>query len=120
MPGARLAGRGWLVRAGLALAAACAMKSTAWAAVPVLAIMVWVRYAPRAACDSPPRDRRDRYPRAAHGAEALATPNDVKAVKQNPIEFPLGLTKHKTPAASPLPATSSPASAPSATGPRWP
>ena len=32
--------------------------------------------------------------------EAMATP---AAVKQNLIEFPLGLTKHKTPAASPLP-----------------
>jgi hypothetical protein len=32
--------------------------------------------------------------------EAMATPD---AVKQNLIEFPLGLSKHKTPAASPLP-----------------
>jgi hypothetical protein len=32
--------------------------------------------------------------------EAMATPD---AVKQNLIAFPLGLTKHKTPAASPLP-----------------
>jgi hypothetical protein len=99
-----LADRGKLVRAGLALAAACAMKSTAWAAVPVLAIMAWVRYAPRAAA---------RFSATAIGAtgilallaapQALATPIDVKAVKQNLIDFPLGLTKHKTPAASPLP-----------------
>ena len=98
------AGRGKLVRAGLALAAACAMKSTAWAAVPVLAIMAWVQYAPRAAV---------RFSATAIGAtgilallaapQALATPDDVKAVKQNLIDFPLGLTKHKTPAASPLP-----------------
>jgi hypothetical protein len=98
------AGRGKLVRAGLALAAACAMKSTAWAAVPVIAIMAWVRYAPRAAA---------RFSATAIGAtgilallaapDALATPVDVKAVKQNLIDFPLGLTKHKTPAASPLP-----------------
>ena len=95
------AGRGKLVRAGLVLAAACAMKSTAWAAVPVLAIMAWVRYAPRAAA---------RFSVTAIGAtgilaalaapQALATPD---AVKQNLIDFPLGLTKHKTPAASPLP-----------------
>ena len=98
------ADRGKLVRAGLALAAACAMKSTAWAAVPVLAIMAWVQYAPRAAA---------RFSATAIGAtgilallaapQALATPVDVKAVKQNLIDFPLGLTKHKTPAASPLP-----------------
>ena len=80
------------------------MKSTAWAAVPVLAIMAWVRYAPRAAA---------RFGATAIGAtgllallaapQALATPTDVKAVKQNLIDFPLGLTRHKTPAASPLP-----------------
>jgi Glycosyltransferase family 87 len=99
-----LAGRGKMVQAGLALAAACAMKSTAWAAVPVLAIMAWVRYAPRAAA---------RFGATAIGAtgllallaapQALATPTGVKAVKQNLIDFPLGLTRHKTPAASPLP-----------------
>ena len=80
------------------------MKSTAWAAVPVLAIMAWVQYTPRAAA---------RFSATAIGAtgilallaapQALATPDDVKAVKQNLIDFPLGLTKHKTPAASPLP-----------------
>ena len=95
------AGQGKLVRAGLVLAAACAMKSTAWAAVPVFAIMAWVRYAPRAAA---------RFSVTAIGAtgilaalaapQALATPD---AVKQNLIDFPLGLTRHKTPAASPLP-----------------
>ena len=95
------ASRGKLVRAGLVLAVACAMKTTAWAAVPVLAIMAWVRYAPRAAT---------RFTATAVGTagilallvapEAMATPD---AVKQNLIDFPLGLTKHKTPAASPLP-----------------
>jgi glycosyl transferase family 87 len=95
------ASRGKLVRAGLVLAVACAMKTTAWAAVPVLAIMAWVRYAPRAAT---------RFTATAVGTagilallvapEAMATPD---AVKQNLIAFPLGLTKHKTPAASPLP-----------------
>jgi Glycosyltransferase family 87 len=98
------AGRGKLVRAALVLAVACAMKSTAWPAVPVLAIMAWVQYAPRAAV------RFGTTAVAATGfltllaaPEALATPDAVKAVKQNLIDFPLGLTKHKTPAASPLP-----------------
>jgi hypothetical protein len=85
-----LADRGKVVRAALVLAAACAMKTTAWAAVPVLAIMAWVQYAPRAAA-------------MLAAPEAMATSTDVKAVKDNLVDFPLGLTKHKTPAASPLP-----------------
>jgi len=99
-----LASRGKMVWAGVVLAIACAMKSTAWAAVPVLAIMAWVEYAPRVAA---------RFATTAVAAtgllallaapDALATPDDVKAVKQNLIDFPLGLTKHKTPAQSPLP-----------------
>jgi hypothetical protein len=98
------AARGKMVRAGLVLAIACAMKTTAWAVVPVLGIMAWVQYAPRAAT------RFSATAIAATGIlsllaapEALASPDDVKAVKQNLIDFPLGLTKHKTPAASPLP-----------------
>jgi hypothetical protein len=96
-----LASRGKLVRAALVLAVACAAKTTAWAAVPVLAVMAWVQYAPRAAA---------RFTVTAVAATgilsllaapaALATPD---AVKQNLIDFPLGLTKFKTPAASPLP-----------------
>jgi glycosyl transferase family 87 len=98
------ADRGKVVRAALVLAVACAMKTTAWAVVPVLAIMAWVQYAPRAAA------RFGATALAATGVlallaapEAMATSNDVTAVKQNLIDFPLGLTKHKTPAASPLP-----------------
>jgi hypothetical protein len=96
-----LASQGRLVRAALVLAVACAAKTTAWGAVPVLAVMAWVRYAPRAAT---------RFTVTAVAATgilsllaapaALATPD---AVKQNLVDFPLGLTKFKTPAASPLP-----------------
>jgi Glycosyltransferase family 87 len=99
-----LASRGQLVRAALVLAVACATKTTAWAAVPVLAVMAWVRYAPRAAA------RFTVTAVAATGIlsllaapEALASPVAVKAVKQNLVDFPLGLTRFKTPAASPLP-----------------
>ncbi len=95
------AGRGKLVRAGLALGVACAMKTTAWAVVPVLAVMAWVRYAPRAAA------RLTATTVAVTGIlallaapEALATP---AAVKQNLIDYPMGTTKYKTVAASPLP-----------------
>ena len=95
------AGRGKLVRAGLALGVACAMKTTAWAVVPVLAVMAWVRYAPRAAA------RLTATALAVTGIlallaapAALATPG---AVKQNLIDYPMGTTKYKTVAASPLP-----------------
>jgi Glycosyltransferase family 87 len=96
-----LASQGRLVRAALVLAVACAAKTTAWGAVPVLAVMAWVRYAPRTAA------RFTVTAVAATGIlsllaapDALATPD---AVKQNLVDFPLGLTKFKTPAASPLP-----------------
>jgi glycosyl transferase family 87 len=95
------AGRGKLARAGLALGVACAMKTTAWAVVPVLAVMAWVRYAPRAAA------RLTATTVAVTGIlallaapAALATP---AAVKQNLIDYPMGTTKYKTVAASPLP-----------------
>jgi phosphatidylinositol alpha-1,6-mannosyltransferase len=98
------ADRGRLVLAGAALAVACAMKTTAWAVIPVLAIMAWVRYAPRIA---------GRFSVTAIGLtgllaavaapDALANPVAVDAVKQNLIDYPLGTTKYKTPAASPLP-----------------
>ena len=88
-------------RAALALAVACAMKSTAWAVVPVLAVMIWVRESPRVAA---------RFAGAVIGAavllalaaapNALATPD---AVKQNLIDYPLGTSTYKTVAASPLP-----------------
>jgi hypothetical protein len=89
------------VRAGLVLAIACAMKSTAWAAVPVLAVLAWARYTPQAAA------RFTVTTVAATGLlsllaapEAMAQPD---AIMQNTVDFPLGLTAHKTPAESPLP-----------------
>jgi hypothetical protein len=96
-----LAARGQFVRAGLVLAVACAMKSTAWAVVPVLAVMTWVRESPRVAA---------KFTGSVIGAavvlalaaapNALATPD---AIKQNLIDYPLGTSKYKTVAASPLP-----------------
>jgi hypothetical protein len=88
-------------RAGLVLAVACAMKSTAWAAVPVLAVLAWVRYAPRAAA------RFTVTTVAATGLLSLIAAPEAMAqpasVMQNTVDFPLGLTRHKTPAESPLP-----------------
>jgi hypothetical protein len=99
-----LATRGGLVRAGLVLALACAMKTTAWAVIPVLAVLAWVRYSPRAAA---------RFTGVAIGLTvvlaaaaapaALASATAVSAVKQNLVDYPLGTTKYKTPAQSPLP-----------------
>jgi len=90
-----------LFRAAMALGVACAMKATAWPAVPVLGAMLAARDAARSAW---------RFIgvtivvagvlSAALAPAALANPY---AFLQNTVLFPLGLTKHKTPAASPLP-----------------
>ena len=90
-----------LFRAAVALGVTCAMKATAWPAVPVVTAMLTARDGARAAW---------RFVGAtivtagvlavALAPAALANPY---AFVQNTVLFPLGLTKHKTPAASPLP-----------------
>ncbi|MCL2582988.1 MAG: glycosyltransferase 87 family protein [Streptosporangiales bacterium] len=96
-----LAYRGRWVPAGIALAVACAMKSTAWAALPVLADLAWVRYTPRVAV------RITVTAVAATGLLSLAAAPTLVASTdsflQNTVYFPFGLTVHKTPAESPLP-----------------
>ena len=90
-----------LIKAVAALGVAAAMKATAWPAVPVFTAMLAARDGVRKAW------------RFAAGViviagvlavlmapEALASPYSFL---QNTVLFPLGLTKHKTPAASPLP-----------------
>jgi phosphatidylinositol alpha-1,6-mannosyltransferase len=93
-PGVQLA-------AAIALGAACAIKATAWPALPIIAAMVAVRHGGRAAI---------RFVATALGAAlalALATaPAAVTApaaLIQNTVLFPLGLTRYQTAAASPLP-----------------
>lgn len=96
-----LAWRGRWLSSGAALAVACAMKSTAWAALPVLAVLAWNRYGPRTAAAF--------VATAVAGTGALsllaapATLASPASFLQNTVAFPLGLTAHKTPAESPLP-----------------
>jgi hypothetical protein len=90
-----------LFRAAAALGVACAMKATAWPAVPVFAAMLAARDAAKAAW---------RFAGIALGlavllsvASAPAALGHPWAFMQNTVLFPLGLSKYKTPAASPLP-----------------
>ena len=96
-----LAARRQFARAALVLAVACAIKPTAWAVVPVLAVMTWFRASPKVAA---------RFTGIVAGAtlalalaaapNALATPD---AIKQNLVDYPLGISRFKTVADSPLP-----------------
>jgi phosphatidylinositol alpha-1,6-mannosyltransferase len=93
--------RGWLGRASLVIAIACAMKYTAWAVVPVFAIMAWVRFKPRASAAFTGTTIGMAAILALLAApDAMAQPDSLM---QNTVAFPLGLTHHRTPAASPLP-----------------
>ena len=93
-----------LTGAGVALGAACDLKSTAWLAVPVLAAMVAARDGARAAW---------RFVAAvavtavvliaALAPAALTSLRGADALVQNSVLFPLGLTRDKTPAESLLP-----------------
>jgi len=90
-----------LFRAAVALGVACAMKATAWPAVPVFAAAVAVRHGAQAVW----RFIGAVILVAGLLAVALAPAAllDPYAFLQNTVLFPLGLTSHKTPAASPLP-----------------
>jgi hypothetical protein len=86
--------------AGLAVGMACALKAIAWPAVPVIAALAaargtrisW-RFTVTAAVTAA----------ATMAAAAPAALSDPGATVQNTILFPLGLTSHRSPAASPLP-----------------
>jgi hypothetical protein len=90
--------------AGLAVGAACDLKSTAWLAVPVLAAMFAARDGARAAW---------RFVAATAVTAAvliavlaphvLTSWNAAKALVRDAVLFPLGLTHYKTPAESLLP-----------------
>jgi hypothetical protein len=90
-----------LFRAAVTLGVACAMKATAWPAVPVFAAAMAVRHGAQAIW----RFIGVVIVVAGLLAAALASAAllDPYAFGQNTVLFPLGLTAHKTPAASPLP-----------------
>ena len=90
-----------LRHAAMALGVACAMKATAWPAVPVFTAMLAARDAAKAAWRFLGATLMVAVVLCAALAPAALT--NPYAFLQNIVLFPLGLTKHKTPAASPLP-----------------
>jgi phosphatidylinositol alpha-1,6-mannosyltransferase len=87
--------------AGLAIGFACAMKFTAWPALAVLAALFAARDGMRVA---------GRFVAASIlttavliAATAPGLLGKPAGLLQNVVLYPLGMTKHKTPAASPLP-----------------
>jgi phosphatidylinositol alpha-1,6-mannosyltransferase len=87
--------------AALAIGIACAMKITTWPALPVIAVMIATRDGRRAAW-------RFAATSAVTAATAIAAAAPAALAKpsvflHNIILYPLGLTRHLTPAASPLP-----------------
>lgn len=87
--------------AAIAIGVVCAMKATAWPALPVLTAMLAARDGARAAA---------RFTAAAVATTAVLVAAFAPAVLakpaglvQNLVLFPLGLTRAQTPAASPLP-----------------
>ena len=97
-------GRSWTVWAGVAMAAACVLKDTAWLAIPVMAAMYWSREGWRTAA-------RFVLALLAAGLVLIAVlapatlykPAAMAAMIRDTVLFPLGLTKYKTPAGSLLP-----------------
>ena len=87
--------------AALAAGAACALKAIAWPAVPVIAAML-------AASQGRRTGARFAATAVLAGVAAMlvAAPAGLlapDATAANAVLFPLGLTRHRTPAASPLP-----------------
>jgi hypothetical protein len=96
-----LASRRMFAAAALVLAVGCAMKTTAWAVLPVLAALFLARESARAAIRFTVTTIAAAAALALAAApDALATPD---AIRQNLIDYPLGTSVYKTVAGSPLP-----------------
>ena len=97
----RFRGNPRVVTAGLILGIGCAMKGTAWPALPILAVMLAYRDGARTAI---------RFTASAVTTIGVLTLSFAPSLLVHPlaliantIMFPLGLTRAQTPAASPLP-----------------
>jgi hypothetical protein len=88
-------------RAAIAAGVACALKVIAWPAVPVIAALLAAARGPRASWRFTATAAAAAV--AVMTAAAPAALSDPSATVQNAILFPLGLTSHRSPAASPLP-----------------
>jgi 4-amino-4-deoxy-L-arabinose transferase-like glycosyltransferase len=89
------------VAAAIALGAACAIKATAWPALPVIAALLWARDGTRAATRFAVVAALTTTALIAATAPACVTA--PAALFQNTVLFPLGMTRYQTEAASPLP-----------------
>jgi hypothetical protein len=90
--------------AGIAVGAACDLKSTAWLAVPVLAAMFAARDGARAAWRfTASAAVTAAVLIAALAPAALTSWSAANALIRDSVLFPLGLTRYKTPAESLLP-----------------
>jgi hypothetical protein len=87
--------------AAIALGAACAIKATAWPALPVIAVMLAARDGTRAATRF--AVTAGITTTALVAATAPASVTAPAALFQNTVLFPLGMTKYQTEADSPLP-----------------
>jgi len=92
--------RVWLA-AAIALGAACAMKATAWPALPVIVAMLAARDGARAATRFAVAAGLTTTALVAAMAPACVTAPGALFV--NTVLFPLGMTRYQTDAASPLP-----------------
>jgi hypothetical protein len=91
----------WPVAAGVAAGVACALKGTAWPALPVMLALLAKRERPRAAAGFGLAAAGTALTLVVVAAPALlARPG---ALLDNTVLYPLGLTRQLTPAASPLP-----------------
>jgi hypothetical protein len=87
--------------AAVAIGAACALKATAWPALPVITAMIWARDGARAATRFAVTAGVTATALAAAAAPASVTA--PAAWFQNTVLFPLGMTRYQTKADSPLP-----------------
>jgi len=95
------AGRRVQLAAAIALGAACAMKATAWPALPVILAMLAARDGARAATRF--AVTAGITTTALVAATAPASVTAPAALFQNLVLFPLGMTRYQTEADSPLP-----------------